>query len=155
MVYRDLALQVRRKLAKASSKWWKRISVALNSFGSCLSLSTEDLADPVLLANCYRLKLWVITHGLNQADQALAYLKWLAKSSQSIFLNSRGVVESGESFFPGFNARDRVVTWTPFMGSRLDFIHKAFVSKSWNSRRLEEGRSLAQFGGLARALPYP
>ena len=40
MVYRDLALPVRRKLAKASSKWWKRISVALNSFGSCLSLST-------------------------------------------------------------------------------------------------------------------
>ena len=151
-MYNRLDIVRQKHFANMEYPVYSRLEDGINCLGRILALCCEEQDDPFWLEACSELKVWGVTTSLQyrSADQVLTYLKWAAKAAQAAFLNA--AIPDLPAVRPG----KFLGCVLPFAGP-LKFISELILGRRDRSKgiALEEGRALAQFASLSRALPYP
>lgn len=152
---------VSKRFRRIDNRRWKRLETGIHSFGNIICL----ISDPIkssgddLYRSLFKFKIWFLNHGASCPDQALMYLKWLSKYALYVaFGNCSDPPPKGESYFPGYQERSGLISWTPFSG-QLEWVDIAFKKAS---RRLEnqkftpnQYRSLSELATMGRAMSFP
>jgi len=150
-MYKIHSYKTNRRVALMPTKEYQRAEEGFQCFMGVVILSIEDLNDFEILQDFFELKKWIYRHMNSSAsvDQVLAYLKWLTKACQSVFLKTQ--IPKEEDFFPRIKG-DK----TPFRSNKFAFIEKC-IQAGCRSEHLtkEQAYCLSQIASGTRALPYP
>jgi hypothetical protein len=101
-LFYQLDKRARIGLMKIEFPEYTRLELGIQSFGQMICLAVSNLGDRKLVDAFNKLKLWCVTTAVSklgktnciqQIDEVLTYLKWLAKACQSVFLKSEVLEE--------------------------------------------------------------
>ena len=158
-LYNQLDRRAKLGLLKIEFAEYTRLELGIQSFGQMICLSVSNLKDTKLIEAFNQLKLWCVTMAVSklgknnciqQVDEVLNYLKWLAKACQSVFLKSEIPEEPA-------NRPERINGQVcPLVGElkfASDLINSGHRRKSPLSQK--QARCLSQIANTTRALPYP
>lgn len=151
-LYMTLDTRQKARVRKIPFKAYVRLEQGLQAVGRMISLSCEDTNNSELVTSLALLKRWAVIHGSmgsKHEDEVMNYLKWIAKSTQAIALNS--IIPAAPTGPAAWNG-----TIVPFTGP-LKFINDMIQNQESRSRglKLEQARTVSQIANLSRALPYP
>jgi len=158
VIYTQLSVESRLGLIKMEKSEYDRLELAFQSFSQMFCLSASQQGKREFLEAFHELKLWFISKAcfpigkqncIRAVDTAISYIKWLAKSCQSVFL--KGKIPDRPCLGPTKNGMI-----LPFV-SQYKFVSDLIISGKRRTDKLtsHEARFLAQMANTNRALPYP